>query len=316
MVLDELTRTFNEAKATRNERYSGRWTDVDDSSAEVDAAVASLNKDGFAFLNDLLPIEQIKEIRATMESFISSGINISRPRKVVESGDWSPDTQNVYLSPDELAMGPDHYRKLINYIDIKEPFVNIPATLQIALNDTILGAAESYLGAFPGIGYVKMRRSLVNTLGDFDTTFFHFDGNSMKILKAFVYLNDVDEKGGPTTYARGSHTNRFPGWSFEGRYNYDQVSSAYGEENIIFMTAKAGDVVLGDPTGCHRGTKPIATDRDIIIINYVLHPEYGFVDGVLTMDGAAKSQITRSEYGSLSEKQAAAADFLEVISPS
>ena len=205
----------------------------------------------------------------------------------------------------------DHYRKLINYIDIKEPFVNIPATLEIAFNDTILEIAERYLETFPGVGYIKMRRSLVNSLGDFDTTYFHFDGNSVRTLKAFVYLHDVDEQGGPTTYVPGTHVNRFPGWGFDGpvktvsgipgwgfdgRYSYDQIASIYGEKNITYLTAKAGDVVLGDPGGCHRGTKPIAADRDIIIINYVIHPEYGFVDGGLTMEGAATVQITQKDY--------------------
>ena len=324
-MLRTMTRTYNEAQGKRNERYAGRWAPANHGSVDLDAAVASINKDGFVYLKNLLPVELVSEIRAKMDSFISNGINLSPPKKVTESGSWSPaatagygseDTKSVRLSDEEFAMGSDHYRKLINYIDIKEPFVNIPATLQIAFNDTIMEIAERYLKTFPGVGYIKMRRSLVNSLGDFDTTYFHFDGNSVRTLKAFVYLHDVDEQGGPTTYVPGTHVNRFPGWGFDGRYNYDQIASIYGEKNITYLTAKAGDVVLGDPGGCHRGTKPIAADRDIIIINYVIHPEYGFVGGALTMEGAATVQVTQKDYDALSEKQSAAADFLEVVSPS
>jgi hypothetical protein len=320
-----MTHTFNEAQAKRNKEYAGRWAPANHGSVDLDAALVSLNKDGFVYLKNLLPVELVSEIRAKMASSISNRINVSQPKKVVESSAWSPlvtsgyggeDTQSVRLSEEEFAMGPDHYRKLINYIDIKEPFVNIPETLEIAFNDTILEMAERYLEAFPGVGYIKMRRSLVNSLGDFDTTYFHFDGNSVRTLKAFVYLHDVDEQGGPTTYVPGSHVNRFPGWGFDGRYSYDQIASIYGEKNITYLTAKAGDVVLGDPGGCHRGTKPIAADRDIIIINYGIHPEYGFVGGDLTMEGAATVQIAKKDYDALSEKHAAAADFLDVLSSS
>ena len=72
-------------------------------------------------------------------------------------------------------------------------------------------------------------------------------------------------------------------------------------------------MILGDSTGCHRGTKPVTTDRDIVIINYGLHPEYGFVGGVLTMDGVPKAKIARSDLNSLAEGKVAAADFLEVV---
>ena len=234
MVSKEMTRTFEEARASRNSKYPGGWASAQQDAPEIDAVVTTLNADGFAFLPGLIPSDQIGRTRAKMDGFIRGGTNVSRARKVLVDAPWTPVSKTEYLTPDDLAKGSDHYREQVNYVDIKDPLVAIPELLPVAFHDSILNAAERYLGGCPGIGFVKMRRSYANSLPDFDTNFFHFDGNSAKLLKAFVYLNDVDLDGGPITYVQGSHVDRFPGWSIEDRYTYEDIQAAYGDERIAF----------------------------------------------------------------------------------
>ena len=309
----EMTETFNSAKALRIHKYPDLLSESNIACQEFASYLDSLKQDGFVILEDFFPSEAISEIRATMDLCIRQGRNISTPKRLVGAEAWDPDARNTHLSPYDLAAGPDQYRSSVNYVDIKDPLINIPQLIEIVFHDTILNIAAAYLECFPALGFIKMRRSFSNALQEYDTNLFHFDGNSLKVFKAFVYLNNVDPEGGPTTFIRGSHENRFPGWDIADRYSYDQISLIYGEDKIEHLTAKAGDLVLADASGCHRGTKPVARDRDIIILNYVLHPEYSFVDGILTNVGGSKSKITKSDYDSLSERHAAAADLLEVV---
>ena len=44
-----------------------------------------------------------------------------------------------------------------------------------------------------------------------DTQLFHIDTGSFRILKAFIYLNDVNAGGGPFEYVKCSHHTKFEG---------------------------------------------------------------------------------------------------------
>ena len=110
-------------------------------------------------------------------------------------------------------------------------------------------------------------------MSEFDTLYFHSDGNSPKFIKFFFYLNDVDEGGGPFCYVRGSNRKKFRGWTSKYRWSFDEITAVYGEERVVNLTGQVGDLIMADTTGFHRGTKVRTQDRSMLTVNYAAHPE-------------------------------------------
>ena len=45
------------------------------------------------------------------------------------------------------------------------------------------------------------------------------------MLKAFLYLYDVDDTAGPLTIVRGSHKQKFPGWESKLRWTAEEMKA-------------------------------------------------------------------------------------------
>tara|TARA_Y100000310_G_scaffold290240_1_gene317261 strand:+ start:693 stop:1502 length:810 start_codon:yes stop_codon:yes gene_type:complete len=156
---------------------------------------------------------------------------------------------------------------------IKNPLYTIPLCFDIAISEFLDTVATAYLECKPAIGTTNLRKSYVTNLPDKHTLLYHSDRNSIKFLKFFFYLNDVDAEGGPFTYVEGSHIKKFSGWDKKYRWKDDEIINAYGNENIAMLTANAGDIIVADSTGFHKGSKPLKRNRMMFTVNYVIHPE-------------------------------------------
>jgi hypothetical protein len=211
---------------------------------------------------------------------------------------------SAFLTAEEMARGEEYYRHHTNYISIAEPLVNCPSATGLAFDDMLIDIAAGYLGGFPAVGGLNLRKSFANDLPEYDTLHFHCDGNSPHFVKFFFYLNNVDERGGPFCYVRGSHREKFDGWDSKYRWLPGEIEAAYGKDRVVYLTADVGDVLIADTTGFHRGSKVLGDDRSMLTVNYVLHPEY--------WNPAPQFKIAADAYDRLTPKQRAAADFLEV----
>jgi len=160
-----------------------------------------------------------------------------------------------------------------NFAVVNQPLHTIPLCAEIAFSDLLVEIAAAYLDCTPAIGTVNLRKSYVNDLPETDTLLFHCDRNSIKFLKFFFYLNDVDKDGGPFTYIEGSHKNKFKGWDKKYRWNHKEIADKYGKEKLKLLTANAGNMIIANTTGFHKGMKPVKTNRMMFTINYVVHPE-------------------------------------------
>jgi hypothetical protein len=74
-------------------------------------------------------------------------------------------------------------------------------------------------------------------------------------LKLFVYLTDVDEKNGPHVYV--SYSSASEKLRQIRRFSNEEVVSAFGKENILNLTGRAGEGFLEDTFGIHKG-QPVA----------------------------------------------------------
>ena len=140
--------------------------------------------------------------------------------------------------------------------------------LKIALNQTLIKIAKNYFNTdevyVTGVNY---RRSYFNDLPAIDTQMYHRDRNAYKILKVFIYLNDVDEDTGPFQYVLKSHKN----WPFLSNRKYrwkdEYIEKKYGQDSIFSATSLMCDVIIADTTGFHKG-KLNKNYRTMLTINY------------------------------------------------
>jgi len=254
---------YNSALSTRREFHPATNNNTHGKT------INSVNQDGYCVMKQAFNKEKVLQLREHLDSCIKAGINIKRKNE---------------------------YEAVVN-----QPLYNLDLAAEIAFDDLFIDIATEYFGCSPALGTVNLRRSFVNDLPEEGTQLFHCDKNSVKFIKFFLYLNDVDVNTGPHCYVEGSNHNKFEHWQRKYRWNYEEIQDIYGEEKIKYLTGKPGDVIVATTTGFHRGAKPVVNERDMYTINYVIHPEF-WVN--------PEFKIKKDFYDALSESKKPVADFL------
>lgn len=268
--------------------------------------VADIERNGFAVIKNAVEPELLYDLKRQVESHLDQGTSLQRISKdsARQKGDRS--AAKVFFDEQETRRGQDYFRSHTNYVSIANPLVSAPAAVPLAFHPLLIEIAYTYLGVVPALGGLNLRKSYSNDLPEFDTLYFHVDPNSPKFLKFFFYLNDVDINGGPFCYVRGSHRKRFRGWMSKSRWTLEEMEQHYGRENVVYLTANVGDLIVADTNGFHRGTKITGDDRTMLTLDYVVHEEF---DGT---QSAEQFQLPTAVYESLPPRERAVADFLHV----
>ncbi|MGH2349902.1 MAG: phytanoyl-CoA dioxygenase family protein, partial [bacterium] len=253
---------------------SSKYADAEFEFRPAPDIVRQIDRDGYAVVEKAMDRAILTAILRQIEAHLDTGTSLVRISKDSVRARGDVGGSRTYLTPDEERRGQDHLRQHTNYVSIANPLVACPAVVTVAFHEMLAGIAQSYLGCMPAIGGLNLRKSYVNDIPEFDTLYFHVDPNSPKFLKFFFYLNDVDINGGPFCYVRGSHRKRFRGWSGKGRWTPEEIERAYGKENMIYLTANVGDMIVADTNGFHRGTKVVSRDRVMLTVDYVIHQEF------------------------------------------
>jgi hypothetical protein len=142
------------------------------------------------------------------------------------------------------------------------------------LSDRLLDIAENYLGV--PIGYDGANVYFTKADGmEAGQRRWHRDAEDRRMQKIALYLNDVDEDGGPLQVLRRplpDHNRmvrgRFPVLSQE------KLESTLGDfdpdRDVVTCTGKAGTVIFADTASFyHRGKPASARDRCAIFFNYM-----------------------------------------------
>ena len=204
--------------------------------------IEALNTDGFCILKDAFDVEKLLRLKEEAEAVISAG--------------------------QHLKVNNDHWQT------IEQPFLHCPMAVDIAFDDLLINIASEYFQCIPALGTFNLRKSLVNTLPEDTTNLFHADKNSVRFIKFFFYLNDVNSpEEGPLTIVEGSLKNKFLGWQHKYRWSEEEMKTIYGEDSFRYLTANVGDVIIANTTAFHRGTKVKTRNRTMLTLNYVIHPE-------------------------------------------
>jgi len=145
------------------------------------------------------------------------------------------------------------------------------AWLAACISPRMLDVASGYLRLWPKLSYADLWYSLAQPEATtrVASQLWHRDFDDKHLLKAFLYLRDVDEGAGPFEYVPESQ----PGGRFEGvspwrpmgngRVPEDEVSRAVPAEQIRTFVASRGTIIFCNTSGLHRGG--FATEKPRIL---------------------------------------------------
>ncbi len=176
-----------------------------------------------------------------------------------------PAIQDEIISKKEMNPGKKGEKTFFTYLlggdknlavgDFENPF------LKFVLQDEIIFPAALYLKLAPKFNSFYLMSTMV-VPPDFRAYLsqrWHRDPEDKKLVKVFLYLNDVDEGTGPFTYVKGSHfggkwRHLFPQRLPAGSYPPDgELEKIVPKEDIKICTARAGTIIFCDTSGLHRG---------------------------------------------------------------
>jgi hypothetical protein len=140
----------------------------------------------------------------------------------------------------------------------------------------LLDVANAYLRMWSKLTYVDLWYTVPQAEGStrVASQLWHVDFDDKHLLKAFLYLSDVDPDAGPFEYVPGSqpggrHSEAWP-WTARGtaRPPEDEVAQRVDAEEIKTFTAPRGTLILCNTSGLHRGGFAIGKPRVLATATY------------------------------------------------
>jgi hypothetical protein len=207
-------------------------------AAAYDDILATLKRDGFAVLPDLLPAALCDDIEQTARESMCT---------------LSGSTEQGRFDP--AAPRSRRY-------DIPEEDLLACAGVQGLLADvSVLKLAQDYLGASPVQDLVAAWWSAPGGgSASAAAQMYHFDLDRPRFLKLFVYLTDVDSQTGPHAYVRGTHRDLPAAFREDRRYADDEVGKRF-ESDVTRIPGPRGTVFIADTRGLHKGEPVISGHR-------------------------------------------------------
>ena len=197
---------YSEAYVKGQEQYPN----YKPSNEALDIAL-KIEEKGYHKIEGFLDTNQVDSINKKVDEILSDGNH--------------PDNQGKISQQDARD------NKL--YIQCLQPLISAPEIHPFVFNDLIIDIAGAYMDCQPAFGTCNLRRSFVNNMAEGGNQIYHVDPNSPRFLKFFIYLDDVDENGGPFCYVEGSHTKKFElnGLNWNEQYSWDtnSINQIYGE---------------------------------------------------------------------------------------
>ena len=152
-----------------------------------------------------------------------------------------------------------------------EQMMEYPEIFLWGLEQRVLNIVENYLGLPAAYQGVFFRRDIANEVA-IKSRLWHVDLEDKKVLKIIVYLNDVNEDGGPFQYIPQSLTSTVvQSLKYHPRrYITEEImQQALSPSNWKSCTGLSGTVIFAGTAGIfHRGKIPVADDRFAVFFDY------------------------------------------------
>jgi len=274
---------YNDEITSRRQKIPGWKTST---TAESDIIAASIHAKGHHKVESFWDLKTLDNVRSeTMHLFESNNPEIVKP-----------------------THGGQHTQ-------INHPLLALESLNSLAIDDRIVAIATSFFKCYPGLGTQNMRYSNSINSRPFGTCQYHMDFNSpVRILKFFVYLNNVTMDNGPFTYTEGSNLRKPDHWQHKLRWEDEEIEDLYGKAATKNLTANYGDLIMATTNGYHKGLPLKSGDRTMFTINFVVHPELGQTKNPLMMAPFSKRfKVSKEFYEQLSDEKKPLYDFMEKV---
>ncbi|HST24917.1 MAG TPA: phytanoyl-CoA dioxygenase family protein [Gaiellaceae bacterium] len=236
--------------------YTANRPSLDDTQRRL---VQELLDQGFALVpfTDLFPEDMWQAIEQEGEEFV----NATKAGLEGDAGELRKRAGKDYLVRKYDVGG---------VIDLDNPW------LTAATDRRLLDVANEYLQLWSKIEYLDMWYSLpVGENAERKASqIWHRDFDDSHLLKAFLYLSDVDATSGPFEYVPGSH----PGGPYAGvhpwapmgvgRISEPELAKFVSADEVKTFTAPRGSLILCNTSGLHRGGFAEANPRVLAAATY------------------------------------------------
>ena len=236
-----------------NKRARGLFDNAPPALTDVQRRVLDdLERDDYALVPfaELVPKEMLDAVQADGETFVQQA----------ESRDARDETKDYLIR--RYAQGEE--------VAITSPW------LSACLSTHLLDLANTYLRMWSKLEYVDFWYS-VPVEGDSSRIMsqrWHRDFDDKHLLKAFLYLVDVDAETGPFEFVAGSARGRtaadfYPWYPGSPAYPPDrEFDAAVDAKDIKTFMASAGTLILCNTSGFHRGGFATSKPRVLATATY------------------------------------------------
>jgi len=191
----------------------------------------------------------------------------------------------------------------------KAPLTLESPFLRLGASSRMLDMVNTYLGMWTKLSYADQwysppRGSEADRVGSMR---WHRDYNDQHLVKAFMYLCDVDEGTGPLQYIPGSarsgpYVKEWP-WEPAGE-TYpppEEFDQRIPTSAVKTFTAPEGSMILVNTSGFHRGGFATEKPRNVWVYNYVSPAALvAMVERNFALDDAALADLPEVERFALS----------------
>lgn len=147
------------------------------------------------------------------------------------------------------------------------------AILRLALDPKLLEIVAGYLGLWPKLHAIHAWLNFPTDEPPRASQMWHRDPEDLRLVKAFIYLVDVDEETGPFTYipktqSFGEYAGQVPRHNDRKRVADDEMNPVLAPETHMVCTGPEDTMILADTVGYHRGGKPRSKNRILLTFTY------------------------------------------------
>ena len=247
--------------------------EVLENSCKFSEIIYEIKRNSYSVVKSVFKKDFLIDLQETLENKLLESL----PGMKVRAHTKENHSDSMEIFHEKLPKNADfeYAKKITAGISLKDPLIEMPSILEIIKNKTLEGVVTGYYESIPKLTFAKARISFFDSIGPRDTQLWHSDPGSYRVLKALIYLNDVDEKGGPFEIISGSHFKKFQNWDKITRHSDENLKEIYSTNKFKKITASLGDLIFADATAFHKGNVPIDRNRKIIILNFCVHDEYG-----------------------------------------
>jgi hypothetical protein len=162
--------------------------------------------------------------------------------------------------------------------------------VRLGLDKKLLEIVSSYFGFWPRLQAISASLNFPQKDKAKHSQLFHRDPEDVKLIKVFIYLENVDENHGPFTYIPGTHpfgsaADIVPKHTSRYRVLDEDMALVLPQWSWLACTGPANTMILADTVGYHKGGKPTKGNRILIAFSYSSGKPFKGKDRLFSVSG-------------------------------